>query len=279
MPNRWVAGPAPAPAPLPVRPGPHLRRPHRACACEYGCEAGLDVPRDLDLGNRSRALQQLKVQPAAHSQMVAMVREALPEREAGLLIGSRQSPLLAARMQTIGERDGTIAVARHLDRLATDTSWQQATGTALGRSARGCDPHPSDHPARRPGHYSAPGLPDGSPLPLHHPRRGPRHAGPGRRRGPRPPPTGRPGQGSGTGTVTRYPDSTGTAQPLQAAPGVVLGGPGRDVPACRGYAVSGTSRSVSGTLTPGCRPWMCAHPLGGGQERLAVQDQVAHPVR
>ncbi|MEU9305902.1 hypothetical protein [Streptomyces sp. NPDC048269] len=53
---------------------------------------GLDVPRDLDLGNRPRALEQLRVQPAAHSQMLAMVREVLPEREAGLLIGSRQWP-------------------------------------------------------------------------------------------------------------------------------------------------------------------------------------------
>ncbi|MFG2341009.1 hypothetical protein [Streptomyces yangpuensis] len=42
---------------------------------------------------RPRALKQLKVRPAAHSRMVAMVREA------GLLIGSRRWPLFAARMQ------------------------------------------------------------------------------------------------------------------------------------------------------------------------------------
>ncbi|WP_445270330.1 hypothetical protein [Streptomyces sp. DSM 41634] len=49
---------------------------------------GVTVPCGLDPGNRPRALKQLKVQPAAHSRMVAMVREVLPEREAGLLIGS-----------------------------------------------------------------------------------------------------------------------------------------------------------------------------------------------
>ncbi|MBZ9593491.1 hypothetical protein K7B06_00005 [Streptomyces erythrochromogenes] len=92
---------------------------------------GLNVPRDLDLGNRPRALKQLKVQPAAHSQMAAMIREVLPEREAGLLIGSRPWPLLAARMQQLGEHDGTDTVARHLDRLATGTSWKEVTGSAL----------------------------------------------------------------------------------------------------------------------------------------------------
>ncbi|MFD5620545.1 hypothetical protein [Streptomyces yangpuensis] len=92
---------------------------------------GLTVPRDLDLGNRPRALKQLKVQPAAHSQMVAMVKEVLPEREAGLLIGSRPWPLLAARMQQLGEHHGTDTVAQHLNRLTTNTSWQEATGPAL----------------------------------------------------------------------------------------------------------------------------------------------------
>ncbi|MFJ6761051.1 hypothetical protein ACIQNK_39345 [Streptomyces sp. NPDC091273] len=75
---------------------------------------GLTVPRDLDLdldlGNRARALKQLKVQPAAHSQMVSMIREVLPEREEGLLTGSRQGPLLAARKQRVGESGGTHTV-------------------------------------------------------------------------------------------------------------------------------------------------------------------------
>lgn len=63
--------------------------------------------------------------------MVAMVREVLPEREAGLLVGSCQWPLLAARMQQLGGCDGTVVVGHHLDRLATDTSCQEATGTGL----------------------------------------------------------------------------------------------------------------------------------------------------
>ncbi|MFI9187631.1 hypothetical protein ACIGXG_36140 [Streptomyces goshikiensis] len=70
---------------------------------------GLDVPRGLDLGDRTRALEQLKVHPAAHSQMVSIVRGVLPDQEAGLLIGSRQWPLQAARMQKIGEGDDAKA--------------------------------------------------------------------------------------------------------------------------------------------------------------------------
>ncbi|MFD9519621.1 hypothetical protein [Streptomyces sp. NPDC059979] len=66
-----------------------------------------------------------------HSQMVAVVREVLPEREAGLLIGSRQWPLLPARIQQVGESDGIHTVAQHLNRLTTDTSWQEASGAAL----------------------------------------------------------------------------------------------------------------------------------------------------
>ncbi|MFE6839983.1 hypothetical protein ACFVFI_34805 [Streptomyces sp. NPDC057705] len=82
----------------------------------------MNVPRDLDLGDRARALEQLKVRPAAHSQMVSLVMDILPEREAGLLAGSRQWPLLAARMHKIGESEGTHVVARHLNRRTADTS-------------------------------------------------------------------------------------------------------------------------------------------------------------
>ncbi|MFD9618052.1 hypothetical protein ACFWB2_12325 [Streptomyces virginiae] len=92
---------------------------------------GLDVPRDLDLGDRARALEQLKVHPAAHSQMVSTVMDILPEREAGLLVGSRRWPLPAARTQNIHESDSTHTVAWQLNRLTADTSCKQATGTAL----------------------------------------------------------------------------------------------------------------------------------------------------
>ncbi|MFD7258861.1 hypothetical protein [Streptomyces sp. NPDC059874] len=86
---------------------------------------GLTVPRDLDLGDRARAVQQLKVPEAAHSQMVVMVKGVLPEQEAGLLVGARQWPLLAARMQKIGESGGPAAVGQHLCRLGNDTSWKR----------------------------------------------------------------------------------------------------------------------------------------------------------
>ncbi|MFE6912196.1 hypothetical protein [Streptomyces erythrochromogenes] len=128
-PARPVPAPAPAPAPAGApAPVPASSDAKRA----WGpLTEGLTVPRDLDLGNRPRALKQLRVQAAAHSQMVAMVKEVLPEREAGLLIGSRPWPLLAARMQHLGEHHGTDTVAQHLNRLTTNTLWQEATGPAL----------------------------------------------------------------------------------------------------------------------------------------------------
>ncbi|AQT70425.1 hypothetical protein [Streptomyces sp. fd1-xmd] len=129
-PTRQVPAPAPAPAgaPAPAASVPASADAKRA----WGpLTEGLTVPRDLDLGNRPRALKQLKVQPAAHSRMVAMIKQALPEREAGLLIGSRPWPLLAARMQQLGEHHGTDTVAQHLGRLTANTSWQEATGPAL----------------------------------------------------------------------------------------------------------------------------------------------------
>ncbi len=111
-PRAWARpvsrGPAPArrfPAPAPApRPPPAAAPPVRGDGEAAGPGAvsaildvkrvwgplaeGVTVPCGLDPGNRPRALKQLKVQPAAHSRMVAMVREVLPEREAGLLIGS-----------------------------------------------------------------------------------------------------------------------------------------------------------------------------------------------
>lgn len=45
--------------------------------------------------------------PATHSQMVSPVMDILPEREAGLQVGSCHWPLPATRMQNIGESDST----------------------------------------------------------------------------------------------------------------------------------------------------------------------------
>ncbi|MGW6981825.1 hypothetical protein ACWGE1_20665 [Streptomyces sp. NPDC054932] len=121
-PARRVPAPAPAPAPAAASaPAARAAAPRVRDAADPGAAPastdakrswgplteGLDVPRDLDLGNRARALEQLKVHPAAHSQMVSMVRDILPEQEAGLLVGSRQWPLLVARMHKIGESEGT----------------------------------------------------------------------------------------------------------------------------------------------------------------------------
>ncbi|MFJ3634106.1 hypothetical protein [Streptomyces sp. NPDC090112] len=91
---------------------------------------GLTVSRDLDCGNRPRALKQLGVRPAVHARMAAVVKEVLPVREAGLLVGSRRWPLLAARTRQLGEHR-TDTVAQHLGRLTTNTSWQEATGPAM----------------------------------------------------------------------------------------------------------------------------------------------------
>ncbi|MFE3760470.1 hypothetical protein ACFXPI_01705 [Streptomyces sp. NPDC059104] len=130
-------GSAPASAGVPARPVGEAADPWAPSASTDARRSwgplteGLEVPRDLDLGNRPRALKQLNVSPGGHSRMVSMVREVLPEREAGLLIGSRQWPLLAARMQKIGESDGAGAIGAHLARLGTDTSWREGPASAL----------------------------------------------------------------------------------------------------------------------------------------------------
>jgi len=90
---------------------------------------GLDLPRDLDLSDRARALhEQLAISPAENARYARWVREAMPgrEREAGLLLAHRQWPLVAARMAAM-ESDGQ-PVQEHLKRLMEDTSWQKGAG-------------------------------------------------------------------------------------------------------------------------------------------------------
>ncbi|WP_445270318.1 hypothetical protein [Streptomyces sp. DSM 41634] len=86
---RRVPAPA-APAAAPVREGADRWAAPTSTDAKRSWGSlteGLDVPRDLGLGNRPRALKQLRVQPAAHSQMVSMVgRDTLLEQEAGLLV-------------------------------------------------------------------------------------------------------------------------------------------------------------------------------------------------
>ncbi|WP_328959540.1 hypothetical protein [Streptomyces virginiae] len=147
-PARRVPAPAPAPVPAaaPAAAVPAAAAPVREASDPWTAPGpastdakrswgplteGLTVPRDLDLGDRALALEQLKVPPATNSRMVSLVQDILPEREAGLLVGSRRWPLLAARMQQIRASDSTHTVAQHLNRLTVYSSWKQATGTAL----------------------------------------------------------------------------------------------------------------------------------------------------
>ncbi|MCY0937344.1 hypothetical protein [Streptomyces sp. H34-S4] len=130
-----VPGP-PAPAPVPVAApvpvvGPVVEVSEDARRSWGPLTAGLKVPLDLDLGDRAKALAGLGVNLAAHAAMVSMVKDVLPEHEAGLLIGARTWPLLAARMQQLGDSQGQKAVGAHLARLGTDTSWKQGPASAL----------------------------------------------------------------------------------------------------------------------------------------------------
>ncbi|MFD5877689.1 hypothetical protein [Streptomyces yangpuensis] len=170
-----------------------------------------------------------------------MIREVLPEREAGLLIGSRPSPLLAARMQQLGEHHGTDTVAQHLHRLTTNTSWQEATGPALvGRlvdaTLTSLTTPPGTPAASRPrvsaaAARSAPPPPPPPRLPASRPRRRPRS-----------PPTGsrphRPGaQGvRGDGEDSRTAGPAGAGERLRAAWWAL---PGRDRIAVEGFLLTG----------------------------------------
>ncbi|MDJ0386355.1 hypothetical protein [Streptomyces sp. G-G2] len=95
---------------------------------------GLAVPRDLDLGDRAKALEQLGVNRLAHAAIVALVKDVLPESEAGMLVGSRQWPLLARRMDLIRDHGGSGLLAAHLARLGENTSWKEGpSSTTAGR--------------------------------------------------------------------------------------------------------------------------------------------------
>lgn len=94
---------------------------------------GLDIPKDLDLGDRERALRQLAILPSENQRFARMVREAMPgaEREADLLVADRQWPLVAARMADMEGRGEPVA--KHLARLSKDTSWQEGPRPQMGR--------------------------------------------------------------------------------------------------------------------------------------------------
>ncbi|MCX4481912.1 hypothetical protein OOK44_36665 [Streptomyces cellulosae] len=105
----------------------------RDAQLSYGpLTTGLDLPRDLDLSDRERALTQLAISPQENQRYTRWVREAMPgfERETNLLVASRQWPLLACRMAQM-EADGE-PVREHLARLPKDTSWQTGPDAQLG---------------------------------------------------------------------------------------------------------------------------------------------------
>ncbi|MGW1642522.1 hypothetical protein [Streptomyces lavendulae] len=89
---------------------------------------GLDIPKDLDLGDRARAYQQLSISYQENERYVRLVKEAMPgrEREADLMVMAKHWPLVAARMAMM-ESEGK-PVKEHLAGLMKDTSWEQGQG-------------------------------------------------------------------------------------------------------------------------------------------------------
>ncbi|MFD3682812.1 hypothetical protein [Streptomyces sp. NPDC058613] len=65
---------------------------------------------------------------------LGVVKDVLPETQVGLLVGPRQWPLLAARMDRILDQGGPGLLGAHLARLQADTSWKDGpTSTTVGR--------------------------------------------------------------------------------------------------------------------------------------------------
>ncbi|WP_392892926.1 hypothetical protein [Streptomyces sp. LN699] len=90
---------------------------------------GLDLPKDLDLSDRERALRQVAVSPQENQRFARLVREAMPgrERDADLMVAARQWPVVAARMAEM--ESGGQSVQDHLAGLMADTSWEKGQGS------------------------------------------------------------------------------------------------------------------------------------------------------
>ncbi|MGW3100024.1 hypothetical protein ACWDCC_42040 [Streptomyces sp. NPDC001102] len=105
----------------------------RDAKLSYGpLTTGLDLPRDFDLSDREQTLTKMAIDPQENQRYIRWVREAMPghEREADLLVASRQWPLLAARMAQLETEDKPVR--EHLARLAKDMSWQEGPDAQLG---------------------------------------------------------------------------------------------------------------------------------------------------
>ncbi|MDX3486843.1 hypothetical protein [Streptomyces sp. ID05-18] len=129
---------APAPAAAPPAPGT-AQKPDPWAAPAVSTDAknvwgplteGLRIPRDLDLGDRARALDQLGVTPGAHRTLMSRVNETLPERDAALLVSSRLWPVLAHRMHRMAQEG--VPFAAHLARIAPDTAaWRDGPPSTI----------------------------------------------------------------------------------------------------------------------------------------------------
>ncbi|MFD3679425.1 hypothetical protein [Streptomyces sp. NPDC058613] len=169
--------------------------------------------RDLDLGDRAKALEQLGVNRLGHAAIVGVVKEVLPETQAGLLVGSRQWPLLVHRMDQIRDHGGTGLLAAHLARLGTDTTWKDGPPSTTAGRLVDAALHSLTTPRPRPGSGS--------------PRRRPVRA--------RPPP--RPPWPPGS-RLRRKPWSPLTgSRPRRPGARGVRGDGGGSAPGCRGRGV------------------------------------------
>ncbi|MFD7626357.1 hypothetical protein ACFV7Q_09960 [Streptomyces sp. NPDC059851] len=106
----------------------------------------LDLPKDLDLSDRERALRQLSIGPRENEHFVQMVRAAMPgrDREVDLMVAATHWPLVAARMAKMD--DAGLPVKEHLAGLMKDTSWQEARGSQLGSRLTRTAVHVLSHP-------------------------------------------------------------------------------------------------------------------------------------
>ncbi|MEU9233459.1 hypothetical protein [Streptomyces subrutilus] len=208
-----VPAPAAAPTPAPAAPvreavDPWAPPASRDAKRSWGpLTEGLNVPRDLDLGDRVKALEQLCVKGLAHATIVGVVKDVLPETRVGLLVGSRPWPLLAARMDQIRDQGGPGLLAAYLARLQADTTWQDGpASTTVGWLVEATPLLDDAALGTCRARVAGPRLSGGGPLPLHHDRgrRGPRPAGCGGSRGARSSAAGCAGLACGAGPVTSY---------------------------------------------------------------------------
>ncbi|MEV7541222.1 hypothetical protein [Streptomyces sp. NPDC089915] len=131
----------PAPAPAPAAPGPAAARKPVAASADarsvWGpLTEGLTVPNDLDLSDRSAALERLGVSSAANSRLVTITKEQIgSERDTALLVATRAWPLLAARMADVARGpEGEQGLRDRLKAgLRDNIAWRQGSSADITR--------------------------------------------------------------------------------------------------------------------------------------------------